>query len=507
MTAKHRAKTSSGEKTAPSTHDDTAKTIQKPNSNGVHPKNHESGSCLKLIAALCYIALIVAAGFAAIYLQQVFEKVNQISTRNEETLRKNEDLMRKVDNVLQQVDNMRGSVDGLDSALGTMRADQEAVSRAVRKAEAETRRVEDALQRLQNELLGDLSEGIKEVKEARERDFSSLETTVEERLAELSASIAASVAEFTEAQAQAQSQLADLRSRLGDMEDPVMIKQELSTIVDTIARLTTAKQAADESERSLREQIVSVGSELQTRNQEIASMSQEVEAVRLLIQEMAESLRKQVSGAEAGVQAMTDQGQSLRSELELATSALHSLERELRGESARAEQRSRDLEVRVKTAEESGDSLATSLADLTSKVEALLAKYDSHESMLAAQGTASEKARSTLQGELEVLKGSLGELQSNMDVLGDSQTTLASMDSSLSQQMEEMEQKLQALEEANTSGSQPPKELVELRSTVDTLVGKAAKLESHEKAIEALQGSLQETIISLEALAQPESKN
>ncbi|XP_024233177.1 cytoskeleton-associated protein 4-like [Oncorhynchus tshawytscha] len=501
MTARNRNKNNLSEKTASSTQDDVAKKSPKPSSNGSPSiQGSGSGSWVKVIAALCYIALVAAAGFAAIYLQQVLKEVHQISSRNEETVRKNAEVAHKVENVLQQVDNVRRAVDGLESALGTMRAEQEMGSRAVRKGEAETRRVEEALQRLQNELLVDLSEGIKEVKEARERDFSSLEKTVEERLAELSASIAASVTEFTETQGETQSQLADLKARLDDMEDPELIRQELSAIVDTVAGLSATKQATDESAYSLREQIAAVGSELQTRNQEIASMSQEVEAVRLLVQETAGSLRQQVSGAEAGIQALTDQDQSLQSSLELATEALHSLEKELRGESARAEQRSDGLEVRLKVVEEGRDSLVASLTDLTSKVEALLAKYDSHESTLAAQGTAAEKARATLQGELEELKGSLGELQSNVVALSDAQTNLASRVSNLGLQIEGLEQKLEALGEVSKSTSHPPPELEKLKSTVDGLVVKAAKLESHEKAIEALQGSLQKTISSLEAL-------
>ncbi|XP_064794963.1 cytoskeleton-associated protein 4-like [Oncorhynchus masou masou] len=499
MTARNRNKNNLSEKTASSTQDDVAKKSPKPGSNG-SPSIQGSGSWVKVLAALCYIALVAAAGFAAIYLQQVLKEVHQISSRHEETVRENAEVAHKVENVLQRVDNVRRAVDGLESALGTMRAEQEVGSRAVRKGEAETRRVEEALQRLQNELLVDLSEGIKEVKEARERDFSSLEKTVEERLAELSASIADSVTEFTETQGETQSQLADLKARLDDMEDPELIRQELSSIVDTVAGLSTTKQATDESAYSLREQIAAVGSELQTRNQEIASMSQEVEAVRLLVQETAGSLRQQVSGAEAGIQALTDQDQSLESSLELATEALHSLEKELRGESARAEQRSDGLEVRLKVVEEGGDSLAASLTDLTSNVEALLAKYDSHESTLAAQGTAAEKARATLQGELEELKGSLGELQSNVVALSDAQTNLSSRVSNLGLQIEGLEQKLEALGEVSKSTSHPPPELEKLKSTVDGLVGKAAKLESHEKAIEALQGSLQKTIGSLEAL-------
>lgn len=490
--AKNRNKSSSSEKNSiPSNQDDVAKKIPK-TSNGVGgsaPHGSGSESWVKLIAVLCYIILVAAAGIAAFYLQQVLEEVHEVTTKNEESIKKNAELTRNMENVLHQVESLRSSVDGLESALGTTRAELEVASRAVRKGEGETRRVDDALQRLQNELLRDLSDGIKEVKEARERDFSSLEKTVEERLAELSRSIAASVAEFTEAQGEARSQLADLKSRLGDMEDPSMIKEELSAIVETVAELSATQKAAEASDDSLREQITAVGAELQTRNQEVGSLSQDVEAVRVLVQETSGSLRQSLMGAEAGVQALTDQAQNLQGGLDLATSALQSLEKELQAAVSRAERRSDDLDERLRTSEDNGKSLGAVVSDLSSKVEALLDKFE-YESAQRDQWQAVEKV---MQGELEALRTSLRELQSNMAALSGSQSKLVAKDSSFLEQIEGLKSRL---------ATQSPEELEKLRSTVNGLVQKAAKLEKHEAAISALQSELQKTIGGLAALSQ-----
>uniref|UniRef100_A0A8C9Z0S1 Cytoskeleton-associated protein 4 n=1 Tax=Sander lucioperca TaxID=283035 RepID=A0A8C9Z0S1_SANLU len=313
-----------------------------------------------------------------------------------------------------QVESLSSVVDGLESSLGVTRVEMEGAISRMKRGEVETRRVEEALQRLQNDLLRDLSEGINEVKEARERDFSSLETTVEERLAEVSQSITASVAEFTEAQGETQSQLADLKARLGDMEDPALIKQELSAIVDAVAEIKTAKEEADASADSFREQVGAVRSELHTRNQEVASLSQEVETVRLVLQETIGNLRQSLSAAEADVKALKDKSMTLESGVEQAADTAGRVEKEVNAAVAQFQKRSDDLEARVKTTEESGDS---------------------HESTLAAQGQAVEKVKTGMEQEMEELKSSFGELQSNMAALGGAQTKLLSKDSSLGQQV------------------------------------------------------------------------
>lgn len=116
MTAKHRnknnASANNNEKNAPAPQqqDDVAKKSQKATKAETlpvpapHPKSSSgSGTCMKLLAALCYISLVTGAGFASFYLQQVLEEVSQISNRHEESSQKNAELAQKVESVLQQV--------------------------------------------------------------------------------------------------------------------------------------------------------------------------------------------------------------------------------------------------------------------------------------------------------------------------------------------------------------------------------------------------------------------
>lgn len=396
-----------------------------------------------------------------------------------------------------QINGLRSVVDGLDSSVGITRVEMEGAVSRMKKNELETRRVEEALQKLQNDLLRELSDGINEVKEARGRDFSSLESTVEERLAEVSQSITATLAEFTEAQGEAQNQLAELKAHLGDMEDPALIKQELSAIVDVVAELKTAKQASAVSAESLGEQIGAVRAEVQTRNQEVVSLSQEVETVRSVMQETGGSLRQALSAAEASIQALKGKSETLENSVEQAANAVRHVEMRAEEVAAQAKRQADDLDARVKASEDSADSLTASVSDITSKVESLLAKSDNTESTLASQGQAVEEAKTSMEREMEALKNGLGELHSNVATLGETQAALTSKDSDLDELVKDLQERLTAVE---GSSSVELEQLQSLRSSVAELEAKAAKLEDHEEAISTLQQALQETTRTLAEL-------
>nr|XP_015815642.2 cytoskeleton-associated protein 4 [Nothobranchius furzeri]XP_054595730.1 cytoskeleton-associated protein 4 [Nothobranchius furzeri]XP_054595731.1 cytoskeleton-associated protein 4 [Nothobranchius furzeri] len=481
----------SNEKSAAPSQEDVPKKSPKGGTNGVSggpgPQGPRSGGCLGLLATtVFYVALVGAAGFAAFHFQQALDEIHQIKTTYEQGARQDGELSTKMESVVQQVESLRSYVDGLESSLGITRVELEAAVSRMKRGEVETRRVEEALQKLQNDLLRDLSEGIKEVKEARERDFSSLERTVEERLAEVSQSVSASVAEFAEAQGEAQSQLADLKARLGGVEDPTLLKQELSAIVDAVTEIKAAKQAADTTVDSLRQQIGAVREELQTRNQEVVSLSQEVQSVRSVVQETTGRLKQSLSATEAGFQALRDQTVTLQDGMEQITEAVRSVEERA---TAAAQSKSEEFETRVKASEESRDSLSASLSDISSKVESLLAKYDAHDSSLAAQGETVERVTAELKQELGVMKSSMEELRS----MGGGH--VEAKDSS--SQVEELEMRLSALED---SSAVRPEELENLKTAVDELKSKAAELGGHDQAIAALQEALQETKQTLAGL-------
>uniref|UniRef100_A0AAX7TGX5 Cytoskeleton associated protein 4 n=1 Tax=Astatotilapia calliptera TaxID=8154 RepID=A0AAX7TGX5_ASTCA len=405
MTAK---KPKNSDKSAASSQEDAPKKTQKSSHNGASAPGPQGsprpGSCLSLlVTTVFYVALIGAAGFAAFHVQQALDEIRQTSAKHEESARQSAELS--------------GKMEG-------------AISR-MKRAEVETRRVEEALQRLQNDLLRDLSEGINDVKEAREKDFSSLEKTIEERLAEASQSIKASVAEFTEAQSEAQSQLADLKARLGDIEDPALIKQELSAIVDAVAEIKTAKDAADSSGDSLRQQISAVREELQTRNREVASVSQEIETLRKVMQDTTANLRESLSSTEASLQALKDKAVMLESGMEQFADAVRNVDEQVNEAATQALLRTDDLAARVKASEENVVSMSASVSDINSKVQSLFDKHDAHESSLAAQGKAVEDIKTNLEQELEAVKSSLEDLQSSIAALEGDKTELPSADSSL----------------------------------------------------------------------------
>ncbi|KAL6116742.1 ckap4 [Pungitius sinensis] len=514
MTAKNRHKNSSSEKSAAvaaaaasSAEDAPRKSPKSTGNGGSGPgaQGSRSGSCLGMglvATALFYVALLGAAGLAAFYLQRAAEEMRESGARHEAAARQSAELSGKMERVVQQVESLGSVVDGLESSLGVTRVELEGAVSRLKRGEVETRRVEEALQRLQNDLLKDLSDGIEEVKEARERDFSSLESTVEERLAEVSRSVAANVAEFAEAQGEARRQLADLEARLADVADPALVKRELSAMADAVAEIKMANDASEGSADSIVGQIGAVRSELQTRNQEVASLSQEVESVRAVVQDTVGNLRQSLSATQMDVKDLQEKSAALQGAVRDAAGAALSVERQVAAEAAQAQRRSEDLEARVKTSEENGESLSASVSDISTKVESLFAQYDTHESALAAQGRATEKAQSGVGQDVEALKSILGELQSNMAALGSAQTELSSKDSSLGQQVAALEEKLGALEERGAGGGVKPEELQSLSSTVASLEAKAAKLEGHEKSISALQKSLQETTKTLEGLSE-----
>ncbi|CAJ1054784.1 cytoskeleton-associated protein 4 [Xyrichtys novacula] len=502
MTAKNRHKNSSGEKSAASSPEDASKKSPKSStSNGVSgpaPQGPRSGSCLGLLfTTVFYLGLIGAAGFAAFHLQQVVEEIRATSAKHEESARQNAELGSKMESVVQQVESLGSVVNGLESSLGITRVELEGAITRMKRGEVEMRKVEEALQKLQNNLLKDLSDSISEVKEARERDFSSLEKTVEERLAEVSQSIKASVAEFTEAQGEAQSQLADLKARLGDMEDPTLIKQELTTIVNTVAEVKTASDASSAAADSLRQQIGAVREELQIRNKEVASLSEEVETVRSVTQEHIASLRTSLSETETEVQALKDKSETLEAGVQQATDAVQNAEKLANEAAAQAKRSGDDLEVRVKAAEESGDSLSASVADINTRMESLFSKYDSHESALTMQGQALEKAQTGLEQEMETLKSSLEEVRASLD--DGTQSKQTSQDSSVSN----LEKRIVALE---GSGKVKPEQLDSLANMVAGLEAKAAKLEGHDKAISVLQKALKDTTETLAGLSKTQGK-
>ncbi|XP_077449646.1 cytoskeleton-associated protein 4 [Stigmatopora argus] len=418
---------------------------------GGSKSNNKSGkSCMGTVCSvLFYAAMIGGAGLAAFHLQKVVEEIRQTSAKHAQSAQISDELGGKVESVVQQVASLKDAVANLESSLRATRTEVAGAMARISRGGEETRRVEETLQKLQKDLLRELSEGMGEVKEARERDFSSLETTVEQRLEEVSRSVRASVAEFTEAQGEARDQLADLEARLGGIEDPAAVKQELAAIVDVVAEIKEAKQGADSVAASVREQIQKVREELQTRSQEVESISQEVESVRSLVQDTVGNLKLSVSGSEAQVQALGDRTGVLESSLERATDEVRAVKSQL-GEA----------EARIRASEESSDSV-------NAKVESLLSQLDASESA-AVPGK-----------EVVALSENLAALRASVEAVEGVQDSLTATDSLAAGRLAELERMVAATAEEH-----------------------ATQLEEQRQAIDSVRAALDETARTLAELSE-----
>ncbi len=285
----------------------------------------------------------------------------------------------------------------------SVRTDLERTGRAAQKGEDNTRRLEDSLQKLQSKVSQELTQTVREVKEAREQEGSSLE----ERLSQLSRS----TAESSVQQGQFQSELQELRARLEQQDPPALLKQELASLSGAVAMLRTASEVSEGNTAVLLEQIAAVSTELQTRNREVASVSEDMEAMRTLLKSTTGSLRDEVSTARAGAQSVSDQIQSLSDRLEESSTALQSLETHTRDQLLQLEKHREDVEDRLKSVEESQES---SLTEQTNRLDALAAKHDSHQRSLDDYKTASEKESQALRDGLDGLMSSLEELQTQV---------------------------------------------------------------------------------------------
>lgn len=401
---------------------------------------------MKFIYAIFYLTLAGGAGLAAFYLQQVLSEVRVTTLRNEESMERCRELSSDVEHALQQINSLKSSLEGLETAVVDAKADLQGTSRAVQKGEDKNRQMEETLQNLQNKIFRDLTNGIEEVKDAREKDVSSLERTLEERLSQLSRSISESVAEFAGEQNQYKSELQELKARLEEQHTPAFLKQELTAINSAVANLNTANEVAEGNVEVLREQIATVGAELQTRNKEVASVSEEIEAVRSLMQSTVGALREEVSAARAGVQGTSDQLQALTDGQDRSSEAIQTLEKQLREELLKVEKRGEDVEARLKATEESEELLTSSLSEQTIRLDVFISKYESHESSLNEYKTSAVKDIVTLRDDLEEMKSSLGEIQVSIAALDETQVRLQAV-----------EQKLDGLKDAE--GSEEPQEL------------------------------------------------
>ncbi|XP_004743500.2 cytoskeleton-associated protein 4 [Mustela putorius furo] len=494
-----------------------------------------SASCSRRLGRalnfLFYLALVAAAAFSGWCVHHVLEEVQQVRRGHQDFSRQREELGQGLQGVEQKVQSLQATFGTFESILRSSQHKQDLTEKAVKQGESEINRISEVLQKLQNEILKDLSDGIHVVKDARERDFTSLENTVEERLTELTKSINDNIAIFTEVQKRSQKEINDVKAKVASLEDLEGYKQDLKALKEAVKETQVSVKSREKDLEALRSTLQTLESDVYTEVKELVSLKQEQQKFKeaansehLTLQALTEKLLQ----SEEVTSRLPEEIRRLKEELRhLETEALRPEEDGVykhAGSLAALQEKSQGLDSRLQTVEDGVDAVQTASARHSENLEALLAKSEEHEQRLAALqervaglgpseadagGLASTvrslgEAQLSLYSDVEELKRSVGELPSTVEALQKVQEqvhTLLGQDPARAAPLpQDFLDRLSSLDNLKASVSQVESDLRMLRTAVDSLVAYSVKIETNENNLESAKGLLDDLRNDLDRL-------
>uniref|UniRef100_A0A8C7AUG9 Cytoskeleton associated protein 4 n=1 Tax=Neovison vison TaxID=452646 RepID=A0A8C7AUG9_NEOVI len=494
-----------------------------------------SASCSRRLGRalnfLFYLALVAAAAFSGWCVHHVLEEVQQVRRGHQDFSRQREELGQGLQGVEQKVQSLQATFGTFESILRSSQHKQDLTEKAVKQGESEINRISEVLQKLQNEILKDLSDGIHVVKDARERDFTSLENTVEERLTELTKSINENIAIFTEVQKRSQKEINDVKAKVASLEDSEGYKQDLKALKEAVKETQVSVKSREKDIEALRSTLQTLESDVYTEVKELVSLKQEQQKFKeaansehLTLQALTEKLLQ----SEEVTSRLPEEIRRLKEELRhLETEALRPEEDGVykhAGSLAALQEKSQGLDSRLQTVEDGVDAVQTASARHSENLEALLAKSEEHEQRLAALqervaglgpseadagGLASTvrslgEAQLSLYSDVEELKRSVGELPSTVEALQKVQEqvhTLLGQDPARAAPLpQDFLDRLSSLDNLKASVSQVESDLRMLRTAVDSLVAYSVKIETNENNLESAKGLLDDLRNDLDRL-------
>ncbi|XP_012874578.1 PREDICTED: cytoskeleton-associated protein 4 [Dipodomys ordii] len=480
---------------------------------------------------LFYLAPVAAVAFSGWCVHHVLDKVQQVQSSHQDFSRQREELSQGLQGVEQKVQSLQATFGTFESILRSSQHKQDLTEKVVKQGESEINRISEVLQKLQNEILKDLSDGIHVVKDARERDFTSLENTVEERLTELTKSINDNIAIFTEVQKRSQKEINDVKAKVASLEESKGHKQELKALKEEVEKIQTSVKSRDRDMEALRSSLQTMESDIYTEVRELVSLKQEQQAFK----EVADTER-------AALQALSEKLLQAEESTSRLPQEIRRLEEELRQLKAEAQRPQEDgdlqsfnaldalqkknqgLDSRLQSVEDGVHSVQVASARQTESLESLLSKSQEHEQRLAMlqghlEGLGSSpgadkdalagtvrslgEAQLALYSDVEDLKRSVGELPSTMESLQKVQEqvhTLLGQAQAAHLPPQEFLDKLASLDNLKSSVSQVESDLKMLRTAVDSLVAYSVKIETNENNLESVKGLLDDLRNDLDRL-------
>lgn len=494
-----------------------------------------SASCSRrlgrLLNFLFYLSLVAAAAFSGWYVHHVLEEVQQVRRGHQDFSRQRDELGQGLQGVEQKVQSLQATFGTFESILRSSQHKQDLTEKAVKEGESELNRISEVLQKLQNEILKDLSDGIHVVKDARERDFTSLEHTVEERLTELTKSINDNIAIFTDVQKRGQKEISEVRMKVASLEESQGDRsQDVRNLKEAVKEVQASVKSKERDIEALKSSLQTMESDVYTEVRELVSLKQEQQAFkqaadseRLALQALTEKLLQaeesssrlpedirrleaELRQLKAGTGGSEEEGAVLKD-----SKALEDLQRQMEG-----------LGARLQYVEDGVYSMQVASARHTESLESLLSKSQEDEQRLAmlqghleSPGSSSElagavrslgEAQLALSSDVEGLKRSLGELPGTVASLQEQVHELLSRDHAQAAApaaglpSQDFLDRLSSLDSLKSSVSQVESDLRMLRTAVDSLVAYSVKIETNENNLESAKGLLDDLRNDLDRL-------
>ncbi|XP_076775890.1 cytoskeleton-associated protein 4 [Arvicanthis niloticus] len=530
--------------------DDVAKKPPQPQPPAPHPPQHpqnqahrgghrgrssataaaSSASCSRrlgrLLNFLFYLSLVAAAAFSGWYVHHVLEEVQQVRRGHQDFSRQRDELGQGLQGVEQKVQSLQATFGTFESILRSSQHKQDLTEKAVKEGESEITRISEVLQKLQNEILKDLSDGIHVVKDARERDFTSLENTVEERLTELTKSINDNIAIFTDVQKRSQKEINEVKMKVASLEDSKGDRsQDMKVLKEAVKEVQASMKSKEKDIEALKSSLQTMESDVYTEVRELVSLKQEQQAFkqaadseRLALQALTEKLLQ----SEESSSRLPEDIRRLEEELQQLKAGAPGSEEAVVFKDSQAldelQQQVEGLGARLQYVEDGVYSMQVASARHTESLESLLSKSQEYEQRLAmlqehveSRASSSDLASTvrslgetqlTMSSDLKELRQSLGELPGTVESLQEQVHSLLSSDQAQATGLppQDFLDRLSSLDNLKSSVSQVESDLKMLRTAVDSLVAYSVKIETNENNLESAKGLLDDLRSDLDRL-------
>ncbi|KAM3674238.1 cytoskeleton-associated protein 4 [Ammospiza maritima maritima] len=484
-----------------------------------------------LLGAVVVLGAALPAGW---YVLQLQEEVGRSAREVEASGRQRQELAATLDTVVQKVRSLQTTFGEFESMMKIVQQKQEVSEKSVKQGESEINRISEVLEKLQNEILKDLSDGIHMVKDARERDFTSLENTVEERLTELTKSINDNIAVFTEVQQRSQDEINNMKAKVGSLEQADVYKHEIKVLKDAFDEMQASMKIKEKDIETLKSTIDSMESDVYTEVKELVNLKQQHEKFKEAADTehlSLKALQEKVLRAEDSIRQLPSDIKRLDEDLLKVKANLNKWEdNELFRKALETfGKNSEGLESRLRHIEDSLESLASVAAQNSEKLESFLSKEAEYENKLSAleqsittlQGLSNTdvtsvtdvlknlgEAQTSLYNDMEDLKRSISDLPSSgalQDVQKQISTLLDQGNLQAGQThsqgyLEKFSSMEGSVDELRSSVSQVDSDLKMLRTAVDSLVAYSVKIEKNENSLESVKSSVDDLRNDLERL-------